>query len=112
MCINGISKREYRIAEVSYSDFNNDLSDKEFKINKKNFLDPMKKYFDAQEIKTDWKVIDSAPIEILINSLAQSCPFTSPEKQALLEAEDIASRADLMISLFEIAAAGSIIKMN
>ena len=72
----------------------------------------MKKYFDSKNIQTDWKIIDRAPIEVLVNSLAQSCPFTSIEKQALLEAKDIASRLNLMITLFEINAAGSPVKMN
>ena len=100
------------MAEVNYSDFNNDLSTKKARINKKEFLEPMKKYFDFQKIQTDWSIINKAPIELLVNSLAQSCPFSTIEKQALLEAEDINSRANLMISLFEIRVAGSVRRIN
>ena len=107
-----ITKRKYRMAEVNYSDFNNDLSTKKVRINKKEFLEPMKKYFDFQKIQTDWSIINKAPIELLVNSLAQSCPFSTIEKQALLEAEDINSRANLMISLFEIGAAGPVKRIN
>ena len=107
-----LSERKYRIAEVSYEEYSTDLNSKNTEIDKHQFLKPMKKYFDSKNIQTDWKIIDRAPIEVLVNSLAQSCPFTSIEKQALLEAKDIASRSNLMITLFEINAAGSPVKMN
>ena len=107
-----LSERKYRIAEVSYEEYSTDLNSKNTEIDKHQFLKPMKKYFDSKNIQTDWKIIDRAPIEVLVNSLAQSCPFTSIEKQALLEAKDIASRLNLMITLFEINAAGSPVKMN
>ena len=107
-----LSERKYRIAEVSYEEYSTDLNSKKTEIDKHQFLKPMKKYFDSKNIQTDWKIIDRAPIEVLVNSLAQSCPFTSIEKQALLEAKDIASRTNLMITLFEINAAGSPLKMN
>ena len=107
-----LSERKYRIAEVSYEEYSTDLNSKKTEIDKHQFLKPMKKYFDSKNIQTDWKIIDRAPIEVLVNSLAQSCPFTSIEKQALLEAKDIASRSNLMITLFEINAAGSPVKMN
>ena len=107
-----LSERKYRIAEVSYAEYSTDLNSKKTEIDKHQFLKPMKKYFDSKNIQTDWKIIDRAPIEVLVNSLAQSCPFTSIEKQALLEAKDIASRSNLMITLFEINAAGSPLKMN
>ena len=107
-----LSERKYRIAEVSYAEYSTDLNSKKTEIDKHQFLKPMKKYFDSKNIQTDWKIIDRAPIEVLVNSLAQSCPFTSIEKQALLEAKDIASRSNLMITLFEINAAGSPVKMN
>ena len=107
-----LSERKYRIAEVSYEEYSTDLNSKNTEIDKHQFLKPMKKYFDSKNIQTDWKIIDRAPIEVLVNSLAQSCPFTSIAKQALLEAKDIASRLNLMITLFEINAAGSPVKMN
>ena len=107
-----LSERKYRIAEVSYEEYSTDLNSKKTEIDKHQFLKPMKKYFDSKNIQTDWKIIDRAPIEVLVNSLAQSCPFTSIEKQALLEAKDITSRSYLMITLFEINAAGSPVKMN
>ena len=107
-----ITTREYRMAEVDYSNFKDDLNSKESTIAKNEFLKPMKKYFNFQKIETDWSIINKAPIEILVNFLAQSCPFSSVEKQALLEAKDINSRANLIISLFEIGAAGPAIKIN
>lgn len=107
-----LSERKYRIAEVSYEEYTTDLNNKKTEIDKHQFLKPMKKYFDSKNIQTDWKIIDRAPIEVLVNSLAQSCPFSSIEKQALLEAKDVTSRLNLMITLFEINAAGSPVKMN
>ena len=43
------------------------------------------------------------PDERLINSLVMICPFSGPEKQALLEAPDLAERAKVLTALIEMA---------
>ena len=42
----------------------------------------------------------------LLTTLAMVCPFDVPEKQALLEAETLKARADLLIAMMEMAIHG------
>ena len=58
-------------------------------------------------MQTDWKSIEEAPSEALVNALAILCPFDPKEKQALLEAPTLKERADALIALLEIANAGA-----
>lgn len=60
-------------------------------------------YFRMHEISADWDAINAAGLERLVTSLAMICPFAPSEKQALLEAPDLAARAELMTSLMEMA---------
>ena len=56
-------------------------------------------YLDRNGLKADWTTIKDAPVEMLINSLSSGCPFTNPEKQALLEARTLQDRCSALIAL-------------
>ena len=56
-------------------------------------------YLDRNGLKADWTTIKDAPVEMLINSLSSGCPFTNPEKQALLEARTLHDRCSALIAL-------------
>lgn len=56
-------------------------------------------YLDRNGLKADWSAIKDAPVELLINSLSTGCPFTNPEKQALLEARTLQERCSALIAL-------------
>jgi Lon protease-like protein len=47
--------------------------------------------------------MSAAPAEALVGSLASICPFSVEEKQALLEAIDLKTRAEILTSLIEMA---------
>ena len=53
-------------------------------------------------IDVDWEGIDQAPNEALINALSMMAPFGVREKQALLEAADLKTRADTLIAIAQI----------
>ena len=55
-------------------------------------------------MQADWSAIDQAPAEHLVTSIAMMCPFAPNEKQALLEARDLAERAALLTALIEMTA--------
>jgi len=55
-------------------------------------------------LKLDWTAIEHLPTDILVNSLALIAPLPPTEKQALLEAPDIAARARILIALAGLAA--------
>ena len=63
----------------------------------------MRRYFEINGISLDWTAIDEAEDEWLINALAMSSPFTSAEKQALLEAENLYSRSDVLTAIAEMS---------
>ena len=63
-------------------------------------------YLRVMGLTADWESIRDAPGEALVNSLCAMCPFDPVEKQGLLEAETLGQRADVLKTLFLVAAAG------
>ena len=62
-------------------------------------------YLDAHNLETDWESVDNASNETLINALAMMAPFGPAEKQALLEAPDLKSRAETLVAITEMSLA-------
>ena len=62
-------------------------------------------YLDANSLEADWDGISRAGNETLVNALAMMSPFGAAEKQALLEAADLKTRAETLIAITEIALA-------
>ena len=60
-------------------------------------------YFDLQDMDCNWTAIDNASDDKLMNCLAMICPFDAGEKQALLEAPCCKTRADLFMTMLEMA---------
>ena len=60
-------------------------------------------YFKTQSIEADWTAIESMEDEMLVSTLAMICPLPQNEKQALLEAPDLATRANMLMTLLEMA---------
>jgi len=54
------------------------------------------------DLKADWEGIERAPNEALVNALAMMSPYGTAEKQALLEAPDLKTRAEVLIAITEI----------
>jgi Lon protease-like protein len=69
------------------------------------FLDALRAYLEARGLDIDWDMAEDAPTEALVNSLAMALPFEPAEKQALLEAEDLAARTVALDALMRIDAA-------
>ena len=75
-------------------------------IERKHLIECVRAYFKLQSINADWKAIEAASDERLVTTLAMACPFEPSEKQALLEARDLAERVRVMTALFEMAVLG------
>jgi Lon protease-like protein len=56
-----------------------------------------RRYADAKGYAIDWEAVERLDDEGLVNGVAQVTPFDVATKQALLEAPDIAERADLVV---------------
>lgn len=97
----------YRLADVSYdkhaADFGAD--DSVDGIDRARLLRVLKSYLTVRQLEADWNAINRAPLEPLINGLSTMSPFGPEEKQALLEARDTQHRAEVLITLAEMAIA-------
>lgn len=69
---------------------------------RERFARALKRYLNRRELDIDWETAQSAPLEALVNSLAMGLPFEPAEKQALLEAPDLAGRFETLSTLLEI----------
>ena len=70
-------------------------------------LQALSDFLEANNLKTDWEGIESAPNEALVNALAMMSPYGSAEKQALLEAPNLKTRAEILVAVTEIELAKS-----
>jgi Lon protease-like protein len=72
-------------------------------VNRPALLTAFKDYLNANDMKADWTEINAASTEVLVNTLSLLAPYPPHEKQALLEAPDLKTRADVLVALTEIA---------
>ena len=94
----------YRLADVSWHEFAADLQDPlEGIADRDRMFTIMRRYFAARGFDADWDQIERSEDEQILNTLAMVCPFEVAEKQALLEADGMARRADLLIAMMEMA---------
>ncbi len=100
-------KTDYRCCRVSYEPFVDDLSPGlgEETVDRPMLLRVFRDYLEANDMQTDWKEVESTKTEAMVNILSIMAPFGVAEKQALLEAPDLATRADTLIALTERALA-------
>tara|TARA_B100000686_G_scaffold352136_1_gene453096 strand:- start:3775 stop:4446 length:672 start_codon:yes stop_codon:yes gene_type:complete len=69
------------------------------------FVKVLRRYFDAMDMTCEkWDDLTGIHPERLVATLAMVCPFSTQEKQALLEAECLEARLNLLIALMEVAA--------
>jgi uncharacterized protein len=97
--------RGYRRVVPDWSEFADDLeSGPASGFDRERLMEALKGYFAQHQLKADWDAVRAAPGEELVTSLAMMCPFEPREKQALLEAIDLAARAELLTAIVEMAA--------
>jgi uncharacterized protein len=65
-----------------------------------------RRFASAQGYEIDWDGVGRLDDESLVNGLSQAIPFDIAAKQALLEADTLAIRADLLSELLRFSAAG------
>lgn len=97
------SEAPFRIIKVNYTRYANDFEAGygEIDVDRENLLRVLRSYLDANNLKADWNAILRASNEVLINALSVMSPYGPEEKQALLEAADLRTRADVLIALAE-----------
>jgi len=93
----------YRQCRVTTIPFADDFVARkgEDQVDRKAVLEALTAFLKANKLKTDWEGVESAPNEALVNALAMMSPYGAAEKQALLEAPDLKSRAQILIAVTE-----------
>jgi uncharacterized protein len=94
----------YRQARVTYAPFADDFVARkgEEQVDRESVLVALRAFMQANDLQADWEGIDRAPNEALVNALSMMSPYGAAEKQALLEAPDLKTRAEILVAITEI----------
>ena len=97
----------YRQCRVDFMAFMDDFTARkgEEMVDRDAVLAALTSFLKANNLKADWQGIESAPNEALVNALAMMSPYDPAEKQAMLEAPDLKTRAEILVAVTEIALA-------
>jgi hypothetical protein len=97
-------KTAYRQCRVTFAPFADDFVARkgEAAIDREALLGALRGFLKANDLKADWDGIEKAPNEALVNALSMMSPYGPAEKQALLEAPDLKTRAELLVAITEI----------
>jgi hypothetical protein len=93
----------FRQANIDFEPYLGDLMPGlgEDTVDRAAMLAALRKFSDHNKMPIDWESIEQAPNEALVNALSMMSPYGVREKQALLEAADLKSRADMLIAITE-----------
>jgi Lon protease-like protein len=94
----------YRLCRVDFAPFATDFDARagEEEVDRAAVLKALADFVQASDLKLDWKGVEQAPNEALVNALSMMSPFGPKEKQALLEAPDLKTRAEVLVAITEI----------
>jgi uncharacterized protein len=93
----------YRQCRVDYFPFIDDFTARkgEDAVNREALLTALTEFLKANNLSVDWNGVENAPNEALVNALAMMSPYGAAEKQAMLEAPDLKTRAEILIAVTE-----------
>ena len=90
----------YRRMHVTYDAFKEDMEPLEkFNLDRDAMMERLKPYLEAQGMRINIDAIKGLSETTLVTSLCMICPFDPREKQALLEAPSIETRAETLLAL-------------
>ncbi|MGE4373492.1 MAG: LON peptidase substrate-binding domain-containing protein [Xanthobacter sp.] len=96
------SDHPYRLCRVDCTPFEADFRadpEAEKDVDRSALLEALAAFLEANQLETDWEGIDKAGTETLVNALSVMSPYGPLEKQALLEAESLKARADMLVAI-------------
>jgi Lon protease-like protein len=111
IALQGITR--YRVLEELATDapfrrcrvapFLGDLQDEDGSdVDRTALLNTFRAYLKANDLDADWESVGRAGNATLVNALSMMAPYGAAEKQALLEAPDLKTRAQTLIAMTEI----------
>jgi Lon protease-like protein len=95
---------DYRQCRVTYAPFADDFTARkgEQQVDRNAVLGALRSFLKANNLEADWDGIEKAPNEALVNALSMMSPYGPAEKQALLEAPDLKTRAEILVAITQI----------
>jgi len=93
----------FRMARVDLAPYAKDFvgGHGEEEVDRPRLIATLRSYLIANDLNADWDRINSASNERLVNTLSILSPYGPEEKQCLLEAPDLRSRAEALVALAE-----------
>ena len=94
----------YRVAEADYAPFADDFKEGagEGAVDREGVIETLRRFAEVNDVKVAWSDIKKASNEALVNGLSMMSPCGPKEKQALLEAPDLKSRAEMLVAITSI----------
>jgi Lon protease-like protein len=93
----------YRQCRVDYFPYIDDFTARkgEEAVDRQALLEVLTDFLKANNLNVDWEGVETAPNEALVNALAMMSPHGPAEKQAMLEAPDLKTRAEILVAVTE-----------
>ena len=91
------TENKYRVLEVNFKDFYQDLEDKKENLKFSDLeliFKDLKSLFEKRGFIINWKALEKQSLDETINALAMASPFSLEEKQVLLEAQNLDNRKE------------------
>ncbi len=103
------SDMPYRVCTLDYGRFRDDFvrGAGEDDVDREKLVSVLKTYLEVNELSADWDGINRSSNELLVNTLSMISPYGPEEKQALLEADPLRRRAEVLVALAEMEIAAS-----
>jgi Lon protease-like protein len=94
----------YRQCRVTFAPYAGDFVARtgEDAVDREARLVALREFLKENNLQADWDGIEKAPNEALVNALSMMSPYGVAEKQALLEAPDLKTRAEILVAITEI----------
>lgn len=98
-------KTPYRQCTIKPFGADLDVSAGEEDVDREALLKAFRDYLEANGMEADWDSVSRAENGTLVNALSMMSPYGPAEKQALLEAPDLKTRAETLVAITEMALA-------
>ena len=98
------SDTKYRVLEVDYNNYSNDLEAEDQKLNFSDLeliFKDLKSLFEKRGFIINWKALEKQSLNETINALSMASPFSLEEKQILLEAENLDIRKNKIAEILK-----------
>ncbi len=98
------TETKYRILEVNYKNYYNDLNQQKENIKFSDLeliFKDLKSLFEKRGFIINWKALEKQSLDETINALAMASPFSLEEKQILLEAQNLDIRKNKIAEILK-----------